>query len=91
MERRVNAKVHGLVQGVGFRMFVVREAAALKLTGWARNLPDGTVEIEAQGKPDVVETLLRKVRQGPSRSRVTGVNIREASMEADTEGFRIRQ
>lgn len=90
MERRVNARVRGLVQGVGFRMFVVREAAALKLSGWTRNLPDGAVEIEAQGEPEMVETLLRKIRQGPSRSRVTGVNVRETSMEPDNEGFRIR-
>lgn len=89
MGRRVNVRVHGLVQGVGFRMFAMREASALKLSGWARNLPDGTVEIEAQGETEMVETLLRKLRKGPSRSQVTRVQVRETAMAAENDGFGI--
>ncbi|NTW73245.1 MAG: acylphosphatase [Chlorobiaceae bacterium] len=89
MEKRVNARVGGLVQSVGFRMFVVREASAKNLSGWTRNLPDGTVEIEAQGAPELVDELLGKVHQGPSRARVTAVTVREADLETTEEGFRI--
>jgi hypothetical protein len=46
---RLHAVVHGRVQGVGFRYFVMREARALGLSGWVRNQADGSVEVEAEG------------------------------------------
>jgi acylphosphatase len=49
--------VSGRVQGVGFRYFVVREAEALSLAGWVRNLPDGRVEVLASGDDGPVDVL----------------------------------
>ena len=49
MAERAQIVVKGIVQGVGFRYFVVREAEALGLAGWVRNLPDGRVELIAEG------------------------------------------
>jgi acylphosphatase len=89
-QKRIHIIVRGLVQGVGYRMFVLREASSRGLSGWIRNLPDDTVEIEAQGEPEMLETLLCKLRQGPSRSRVTRVNVRETDLDADAEGFLVR-
>ncbi|MBN2628446.1 MAG: acylphosphatase [Spirochaetales bacterium] len=71
--------VTGRVQGVGFRWFVQRQAAALNLTGWVKNRGDGTVEIWAEGSPEARKALEEAVRRGPSGSRVTKVNAREAT------------
>ena len=52
--KRVSVIVSGRVQGVGFRYFVEDIAADMKITGWVRNLPDGTVEIDAEGEEDEI-------------------------------------
>lgn len=88
-EKRVHIIVSGLVQGVGFRMFVQREASARSLSGWTRNLADGTVEIEAQGSSGLVDELLRQSRIGPARSSVTSIKVREMAIDAADRGFRI--
>ncbi|NTV02573.1 MAG: acylphosphatase [Chlorobiaceae bacterium] len=88
MEKRITARVKGLVQGVGFRMFIVREASSRNLSGWTRNLPDGSVEIEAQGPSGLVDELVSMAHVGPSRSHVTSVTVRETPVEPDAKGFR---
>ncbi len=66
--------VSGLVQGVGFRWFVARHARALGLTGYARNLPDGRVEVVACGPADEpIEKLEGMLRAGPAYARVEQV------------------
>jgi acylphosphatase len=89
MQKRVHVKVQGLVQGVSFRMFVVREAASRNISGWTRNHPDGSVEIEAQGGAGMVDELIRMAKIGPSRSHITSVTVRETPLEPTDEGFRI--
>lgn len=66
--------VRGRVQGVGYRWFVSREADRLGLRGYARNLPDGTVEVVAQGPDQSLQTLERALEKGPSFARVVGVD-----------------
>jgi len=83
--------VHGRVQGVGFRYYIQRVAEALVVAGWTRNLPDGTVEIEAEGPDDRVEALISAARQGPSYSRVTSVDVTPLPDSATPPvGFRIK-
>jgi acylphosphatase len=65
--------VRGRVQGVGFRWFVQREAAALELSGWVRNTEDGHVEVVAGGDPAVLDVLRQVLRRGPRGSRVDAV------------------
>ncbi len=65
--------VRGRVQGVGFRWFVQREAAALELSGWVRNTEDGHVEVVASGAPGVLDALRQALRRGPRGSRVDAV------------------
>ena len=65
--------VKGRVQGVGFRWFVRREAAALELNGWARNTEDGHVEVLAAGEPDALADLTTALRKGSRGSRVDAV------------------
>lgn len=49
---------HGRVQGVGFRYYAVNKANQLGLTGWVKNLPDGTVEMEVQGEKPLIDQLI---------------------------------
>lgn len=78
---RARFVVHGLVQGVGYRWFVRRAAGRLGLTGVARNLDDGDVEVLAEGPPGAVDELERELRRGPPASRVERVDKSELPHE----------
>lgn len=71
---RLEAVVHGRVQGVGFRMYVVDVARRLGLTGWVANEPDGGVRCVAEGPPDDLLRLLAAVRAGPRGAVVERVD-----------------
>ncbi len=72
--RRLDAVVHGRVQGVGFRAFVLREATRLGLTGWVANVSGGAVRCVAEGvEPDLLR-LLAALREGPPAARVDSVS-----------------
>ncbi len=73
MKARLEACVHGLVQGVGFRYFVMRNANLLGLTGYAENLPDGSVFVVAEGERSVLEELLKLLKKGSAMSVVDKV------------------
>jgi acylphosphatase len=81
--RRVRARVRGRVQGVAYRASTRYEARRLGLSGWVKNLPDGSVELEAQGEPDVVAALLAWCEHGPPAARVSGVEVEELPAVAD--------
>jgi acylphosphatase len=84
--------VRGLVQGVGFRWFVARHARGLGLSGYARNLPDGTVEVLARA-PDAAALgrLEGLLTSGPEHARVDAVERRdEADDLVTTRSFDIR-
>ena len=55
---RKHITFYGRVQGVGFRYYAVNKANQLGLTGWVRNLPDGTVEMEVQGNEPSIDELI---------------------------------
>lgn len=80
VNERLDVRVSGRVHGVGFRYFVLREAAALSLEGWIANDPDGTVHCVAEGPRDRLTTLLERLREGPPAAVVEGVS--EAWMPA---------
>ena len=65
--------VSGRVQGVGYRYFTLQAARALKVAGFARNQPDGTVEVVAEGSDADLDELEARLREGPSFSHVEGV------------------
>lgn len=73
--------VSGQVQGVGFRNFVRREASALGVRGWTRNLPDGQVEVVAEGQPAELARLLASLQRGPRYAEVAAVSEAEISDE----------
>ncbi|MCG6874382.1 MAG: acylphosphatase [Betaproteobacteria bacterium] len=72
-------KIRGLVQGVGYRDAMCREAGRLGVTGWVRNCPDGTVEAIVDGAPSAVEAIIEWARRGPPAARVAGVTLSDAS------------
>ncbi|HEX5385388.1 MAG TPA: acylphosphatase [Gemmatimonadales bacterium] len=83
--------VGGRVQGVGFRWFVLRHAQVLHLKGYARNLPDGRVEVIATGSPDDLAELEAQLRVGPARAAVASLEITPLATEAaPAGGFEIR-
>ncbi|MFN8608442.1 MAG: acylphosphatase [Vulcanimicrobiota bacterium] len=69
--RTVRVWVSGHVQGVGFRWHVRQWAHRLGISGWVRNLPDGRVELRAQGER--LAEFLQRVAQGPQGSRVSSL------------------
>jgi acylphosphatase len=79
--------VSGRVQGVGFRVSVARRAAGV--AGWARNLPDGRVEVVLEGDPDSVARVEAFVREGPRGAHVEAVEASDEEPDG-LESFRVR-
>jgi acylphosphatase len=75
----VRCLVAGRVQGVYYRASTARQAVALGLTGWARNLQDGRVEVVASGVPEAVAALCTWLWQGPPAAHVTAVLVEDWS------------
>ena len=67
----------GRVQGVGFRYTARREALRLELGGFAKNLPDGSVEIEIEGTTESLERMLHWLQAGPPGAIVSGIAVRD--------------
>jgi acylphosphatase len=88
--RRLDVTVRGRVQGVGFRFFVIREAAALGLDGWVENQPDGSVRCVAEGPAGVLESFLEAVRQGPTGARVDAAVPIWSDARGESVGFTVR-
>ena len=74
-------RVHGRVQGVGFRYFVKQNADALGLRGFVRNEDDGGVLVYAIGDPLSIVRLADAVRTGPQHSEVRTVEVKEAAIQ----------
>lgn len=83
MVHRLHAIVRGRVQGVGFRYYVFESARRHRLTGWVRNLPDGRVEILAEGPEETLTELLTDINRGPILSHVEDIQLdwRDAPQE----------
>ena len=86
---RVHVFVSGRVQGVGFRYFVSSKANGLGLTGWVRNLPDGRVELVAEGAAGRLADLLQVVALGPRGARVDKVERQTEPHSGEFRRFEI--
>ena len=80
-------RISGLVQGVGFRYSLAREARALGLAGWVRNRRDGTVEALLQGSAEAVDKLISWSRRGPPGARVDFVDVQPGAGSQSYAGF----
>lgn len=90
IRKRYRAIIHGRVQGVSFRDYTRREAERLGLSGWVRNLDDGTVETVFEGSSENTGKLLEWLEKGSPYSRVDSVVCHEEARGEDTVGFTIR-
>lgn len=90
----VGMTVRGRVQGVGFRMFIAMTADRLNVSGWVKNLPDGSVRLEATAPRPVLDKLVTAVGLGPRGSRIEQVETEilgapVGNPAENNEGFRI--
>ena len=90
MSRRLEAVVHGRVQGVGYRMFVMDLAAARGLRGWVANEAGGAVRVVAEGPEADLLALLTGLRDGPPAARVERVDEAWAAAAGTFERFTVR-
>jgi acylphosphatase len=81
--------VRGRVQGVGYRYFALREAQALGIAGFVRNLPDGSVEVVAEGSGEALRALADRLVQGPAFATVESLERSDVPPPKGT-GFTIR-
>lgn len=89
-KKRLHAIVHGRVQGVNFRATTTREAMSLGVTGWVRNLRDGTVEVTAEGEEEDLKALVAFLHEGPPVANVTEVETRWSTATDEFDQFRVR-
>lgn len=78
-------RVHGKVQGVGYRMWTVETAQDMGLSGWVRNRTDLTVEILVKGPKDIVLRFIDRCYQGPDAAKVETIDIEDS--DYDGAGF----
>ncbi len=76
--------ISGRVQGVGFRWFVLRAAEHLGVTGWARNVWDGRVEVIGQGTLSMLHDFEKELHKGPLLGSVEKVEKIEVTSEVST-------
>ena len=87
---RVRIIVSGKVQGVFFRRTAAEQARNLNITGWARNLNDGSVEIVGQGKRRNLEILLAWAHKGPPHAWVEAVQAHWEPYQGEFAKFQVR-
>jgi acylphosphatase len=89
MKKSALLTIHGHVQGVGFRYFVKQKADLAGICGFVKNLPDGSVYVEAEGESENLEQFIHTCRQGPSHAWVGKMQVQYCPVQ-DFAGFRIK-
>lgn len=91
MTRRIQAKIYGRVQGVGFRAFVLHQAQALDLAGTVRNVyfPSRHVDVVAEGPQPELQSFISLLHQGPPMSRVDKIDLAWSNPTGTPAHFRI--
>jgi len=87
---RAHLKIYGLVQGVFFRSTMKQVAYRLGVTGWVRNLPDGSVEAVVEGPEDKVRKIIEWAHRGPPLARVERVEVTWEEYKGEFKDFRIK-
>ncbi len=88
--KHIRARIFGIVQGVGYRWFAEREAISRNISGYVRNLKDGSVEVEAQGKEEDIAEFIDILRKGPIAGLVTDMQLEWVPPDETLETFEIR-
>jgi acylphosphatase len=88
--KRLEATVHGMVQGVGYRWYARQMARRLNLSGYVRNRYDRTVEVIAEGEERSLREFLADLERGPSAAVVERVDARWLPADSSFHGFEVR-
>ena len=83
------ARIYGMVQGVGFRFSTVSMARRLGVSGYVRNMPDGSVEVVAEGNADSCEKLIAWLKKGPPGAYVREVSVKDITYRGLYRGFTV--
>ena len=88
-KQRAEILVSGLVQGVGFRYFVIKNAQQLGLKGYVRNLYDGSVLAVVEGEKGLIDELFKKIRVGPRAAYVKNARIEWGKFKNEFSTFEV--
>ncbi|MBI2208565.1 acylphosphatase [Candidatus Woesearchaeota archaeon] len=88
--KRANIQVYGFVQGVFFRSNTKKIALDLGLKGYARNMPDGSVEIIVEGPKEKIGKLIEFCKKSPGASQVSKVKVKFEKPKNEFDGFEVR-
>jgi acylphosphatase len=87
---KADVVVQGVVQGVGYRFFVLNQARLYDVKGYVKNMPDGTVQVVAEGKKGMVKDFVERLRIGPLSAHVTGVDVKWHEKDSGFTEFRLQ-
>ena len=89
--KRARIAVHGIVQGVFFRVNTAKAARELGLKGYAKNMPDGSVEIVAEGPKDKIDELIEFCKKSPGASEVSKIDVKFGKAKNEFGGFEVKR
>lgn len=87
---RIKVIVKGIVQGVNFRYYSQRQAAKFNITGWVKNLPDGSVAGVFEGDEQDVEAMVQWCRRGPPSAHVTELIVQPEEYRGEFSSFSVK-
>lgn len=87
--KRIHAIIEGRVQGIFFRANTRKQANKLDVKGWVKNLPDGGVEVVAEGKELAIKKFIEFLQKGPFGAKVTKFDVKEEKCTGEFEFFEI--
>ncbi|HOK57199.1 MAG TPA: acylphosphatase [bacterium] len=88
--KRYHLYVKGIVQGVGFRWYAQRIGNSIGVSGWVKNLPDGSVEIVVEGEKEKIEIFIEEMKNGYLGKNITEIEKIEEDFKGEFKGFEIR-
>lgn len=87
---KAEVTVQGVVQGVGYRFFVLNQARLYDVKGYVKNMPDGTVQVVAEGDKGIVKDFIERLRIGPLSAHVTGIDVKWDEKDSGFTEFRLQ-
>ena len=90
MKKRVAVLMFGLVQGVGFRFWVERQAKMFSIVGWVKNLYNGSVKIVAEGEEEDLQKLIDLCYTGSESTSVSNIKVKWRKYQKEFRRFEIR-
>ena len=88
--KRAKIIVNGLVQGVGYRYFVIRHADNLNLKGYTQNLFTGEVLTEVEGDESLIQELIKQLKIGPMKSHIVNCSVDWSEYKDEFKRFEVR-